>query len=110
MLTSCATSGYETAAPNQQTIGCKDKADCDSKWSKAQVWLVNNSGWKIQIANDVVLQTYGPGDSTRAAFTLTKSTNADGSGSINASAACGNIFGCVPRIPPQLDSLRSFIN
>ena len=75
---------------------CKDKADCDAKWSKTQAWVVNNTRWKIKIATDTIIQTEGPFDQTDLAFTATKQINKDGSGEIGISAGCGNFFGCIP--------------
>ena len=90
-----------------QPVKCSDKADCDAKWGKSLAWVANNGRWKIQLSNDSIIQTYGPGNSINNAFTVIRQNNADGSGSIDIQVRCGNLFGCTPSVK---DHERAFKN
>lgn len=70
---------------------------CASEWARAQLWIVNHAHWKIQTANDVLIQTYNPGNSDVSyGFTITKEPHSDGRSLIRLALACGNMFGCDP--------------
>ena len=86
------------AAVNQP-ITCKAGPECDAKWSCASAWIAQNSAFKIQTANELIIQTMGPlpYDATPA-FTVTKVANASGDYEISLTAGCDNIFGCIPSI------------
>ena len=68
-LSGCAT----TYMPNATAwIACKGK-QCDALWSRAQVWLATNSSYRIQIANENIIQTYGPLEGVgEVAYTITR--------------------------------------
>jgi hypothetical protein len=100
--------GNTTAAA--ETVKCRDKDDCAEKWSKAQVWLATHSKWKIQTASDSVIQTFGPGSSSDAAFTIARIIRADGSGEIDIRAMCGNLFGCIPTTKELEAHFRNYLN
>jgi hypothetical protein len=78
----------------KQPLTCKDKAQCDVYWQRAQTYIVKNSRWKIQLSNDTLIQTYGPGDDPYLAYTVNKVLKSDGSAEIEVSTRCGNMFGC----------------
>ena len=84
---------------------CRNDADCKVKWDASQLWLAKNSPMKIQIATDVVLETYG---STRGklAFRVTKEPIGAGEYRIFAEAGCDNPFGCSPMSPK--DAVKRF--
>lgn len=89
---------------------CTSKAECDTDWSRAQVWVAQHSAYRIQIASQSVIETYGPGGSSPAlAYELTRSPNNDGTETIHAVAACDNIFVCRPSPTLALLSLRIFM-
>lgn len=76
---------------------CDSSNSCTLMWQRAQLWLVNNSTWRLQMANDTLLQTFGPGDSTDVAYTVTRTPLGGDRYQIAMRAGCGNIFGCVPK-------------
>ncbi len=80
--------------------GVRCAAPCQAEWTRAQLWLVNHAQWKLQLVNDVLLQTYNPttGDPTYG-FTVTKEPQSDGSGMIRMTVFCGNLYGCDPKPP-----------
>lgn len=91
-------------------VSCKNKADCDAKWQKAQAWVVTNGVWKIELSNDSIIQTHGPANSIDNAFTVTRMNNADGSGKIDIRARCGNLFGCTPTKQEHERAFRNALN
>jgi hypothetical protein len=91
-------------------VKCSSKDECAEKWSKAQLWLTSHSRWKIQTASESIIQTYGPGSSSDAAFTITRLNRADGSGEIDIRAMCGNLFGCIPTTRELETNFRSTLN
>ena len=98
------------AAVNQP-IACKAGPECDAKWSCASAWIAQNSAFKIQTANELIIQTMGPlpYDATPA-FTVTKVANASGDYEISLTGGCDNIFGCIPSIEQSRISFLAFVN
>lgn len=82
---------------------CSDARMCELMWQRAQIWLANNSTWKLQTVTPVILQTYGPGGSASSsldvAYTITKEPLGNDSYRIVMAAACSNMFGCLPKAP-----------
>lgn len=113
IFTGCAAapqlSEYEINELNAP-ISCKDKAECDSKWSKTQSYIVQNSKWKIKVATDTIIQTEGPFDQMELAYSATKSINSNGSGEITVQAACGNYFACETNPKNAIIQLKRNIN
>lgn len=111
-LSACATAGPDpyTLAELQSPFICENKAQCDLFWQRAQVWIAQNSTYKIQTATDTVIQTYGPlGSRVDLAFQITRIPNADGSAQIKMSAGCANIFGCRPDKFGAILEFRGFV-
>ncbi|WP_200888011.1 hypothetical protein, partial [Shewanella sp. ECSMB14102] len=77
-LASCATTpSADIQAKRAQleatTPVCIDEKDCKAKWEAAQLWIVRNAGFKLQIVTDVLLQTYNAtGGSPSLAVQATK--------------------------------------
>lgn len=60
-------------------VTCADEADCRLKWARAVAWVAENSAFKIQIANDTLIQTFGPsGYIHGTAFIVTRMPAASG--------------------------------
>lgn len=90
---------------------CQSKQQCDFLWQRAQVWVNQNSAWRIQTANDVIIQTFGPGgDSPDTAYTIQREPNQDGSAAITISANCANFIGCIPEIPVAIRSFKQYLS
>jgi hypothetical protein len=101
MAGALAMGGCASKQPADATLSCQNQKDCAAKWSRALVWVARRSAWRIQTQSDSVIQTFGPVDvDARTGYTVTKTTNLDGSGVIEFSAACGNAFRCTP--PPSV--------
>lgn len=92
-LAGCATH-YQPSA--RAGIVCEG-ARCDRLWQRSQTWLATNSRYRIQIANDAIIQTYGPHEGVydAVAYTLTKQQNPDGKTLISIYGTCREVvIGC----------------
>ncbi len=92
-------------------ISCQNKAHCDRVWGAAQIEIVNRSTFRLQIANESVIQTYGPNGGDFA-YEATRTINPDGTGVILVRALCfSTVYGCVrdPSVATQqlTDTLRA---
>jgi hypothetical protein len=74
---------------------CEGERECAAKWDAAQLHVVKNSGFKIQLVTNVLISTYNSvGGSTALAWRITKEPVGGGRTRIVAMAYCGNMFGC----------------
>ena len=97
-------------AEAQTPLTCSTKAECDLYWQKAQIWLVNNSAYRVQSATDTVISTYGPiNGQPNFAFTITKLPNGNGGALITLQGACGNMFGCIPPLEGFVLNFRRYV-
>ena len=112
ILSACATA----TTPQQKArweleasrpVTCSQGSDCETKWARALNWVQDHSRWKLRIANEAIITTEGPFDTTDAAYSITKVPAGTGTYNIVFRAGCGNIFGCVPSI---LELQASFVN
>lgn len=109
VMAGCATVTPDQRARWDETAAiCYSKPDCDAKWAAARNWIQGNSGYKIQIYSDDLIETYNsmqydPKIAVRAVKTpLSVSKNGDESYVIGVKVSCGNIFGCVPSIDESI--------
>jgi hypothetical protein len=102
-----------TAAPPQEPIlpvVCRAGADCDAKWSRAVAWVTNNSGYKIQVQTEALIQTYGPANGdTWLAATVNKVAKGGDQYEIAGALSCGNMFGCYPAPRAALLEFNRFV-
>jgi len=97
-LAGCAVAERREAQLVDTPVFCNGEKDCMEKWEKAEVWVTNNSKWRIQRASNTVIQTYGPGTTEAdTAFKITKIPLGDGKYEIRMEARCNNWFGCFPK-------------
>jgi hypothetical protein len=112
VLTGCATVGPDpqTLSQLQEPLICADKTECDFFWQRAQIWIANNSTYKIQTATDTIIETYGPmGTRVELAFRAIRIPNMNGSAQITLAAGCNNIFGCQPDKYQSILNFRAFV-
>lgn len=84
-------------------LRCATAAQCDRWWRASQVWLVNASGLKLQIATDAVLQTYGSSPQTPLwAFTITRAPHPEGGEVFDIRADCARGYSCAPALESVL--------
>jgi len=102
LVSGCATHNSPEAmakkAELQKTIPvCSGEADCKAKWEAAQLWVVHNAAYKIQIMSDVLIETYNATNSEPSiAARVTKEPLGGGKYRLLVSVWCDNVFGCVP--------------
>ncbi len=107
-MAGCATNQVDpaTQAKANEPLLCDGKAQCDRYWQAAQVWVVGNSGYKVQTVTDSVIQTYGPmGHDTTLAFVVLREPQGGEKSRILVKAGCANMFGCHP---PALKAIAEF--
>ncbi len=94
----------------ERPLVCNDKAQCDRYWQAAQVWIAENSNFKIQTISDTLIQTYGPvSPDTDLAYTVMKVPQSGGANRIMIRAGCGNMFGCHPRPAEAAAKFKSYV-
>jgi len=87
---------------------CKAGQSCDVMWDAAQLWVVHNADYKIQMVTNVLIETYNPGrNSADIAARITKEPIGNDEYKIVASIWCNNLFGCIPN---PLDAILDFNN
>lgn len=109
LLSGCGTFYKPTA---QAGVDCEG-ARCDRIWQRAQTWLALRSQYRIQIANDAVIQTYGPHEHIHdaVAYTVTKLPQANGKTLISIHGQCyPTIYGCVYDPAPLTNQLYDELN
>lgn len=90
-LAGCMTHREYITVPAPQ---CSSPESCKMMWDAAQLFVARNSDQKIQIATDVLIETYNPTYSTNIAMRVTKEHLGGGLYKISADAFCSNPFGC----------------
>jgi hypothetical protein len=90
-------------------ITCSEGQDCEVKWGRAFRWVQDNSRWNIRTANDTLITTEGPRDTTDAGYEISKDLTDKGIYSISFHAWCGNRFGCFPSISELQVSFVTFV-
>lgn len=74
-----------------------EEPDCKLLWERAMFYVSNNAGFKMQIANDSLIETFNPTDySVKLAYRIQKQPLGGGKYKILTSAWCANLFGCHP--------------
>ena len=107
MLTACASRGAPPVPPTPPTaadladaktpVRCGSREQCERWWRTAQVWVVKNAGYRVQIATDAIVQTAGPDSGSSSWFFLaTRAPHGDGGEAIEIEARCGSGASCAP--------------
>lgn len=112
LLTGCATVQVDPSVETEARapLICKDKAQCDYYWQRAQVWIAQNSHYRIQSVTDTVISTFGPVRSdTRYAYQVVRVPKSDGSAQITIGGACDNIFGCSSDLFSDIVHFKRFV-
>ena len=97
-LMGCATRQPPSAADQTdayEPLVCVGPAQCQTAWRRAQLWLVDNSHWKIQIATEVVIETYNGDPYTPFRhYVLTREPLGGDRERIKIASGCPNTYGC----------------
>ncbi len=107
-VTGCVTP--PPAKPVGEPPVCITDADCAAKWDASQLFVVKNAGLKIQLATNVLIETYNSTDySSAIAMQVTKEPLGGGMYRFVAKAWCANMFGCTRRPNDVLADFNSQI-
>ena len=113
ILSSCSPmpSSEQAATPeSKEPVLCINKAQCDAYWQRAQAWVANNSGYRLQTVTDVVIETYGPvSTQTGLAFRITKVPDDKEGARIFVIPSCANVFGCTPTPTDAVIAFKRFV-
>lgn len=112
VLNGCATAPVDPsiAAAANEPLLCSDKKQCDFYWQRAQIWVTQNSGYRIQSATDTIIATYGPSNSkVELAHQIVRIPNEDGSARITIASGCDNIFGCRPNKDVDTAAFKRYV-
>lgn len=95
----CAT--HELSAELQNELNaplyCEGEKQCKTMWERATFFVNKNAGFKLQVHNDTVIQTFNPSEhSPKLAFSISKEPIGNDRYQITIEAWCANIFGCNP--------------
>lgn len=113
LLSGCAQQQAISPGLQQEALApllCSSKPQCDLYWQRAQAWLVVNGAFRIQLANDTVIQTYGPLPNGGAlAYRVTKLPTTLESARIVINGNCDNMLGCNPNLMEAAVSFKRFV-
>lgn len=88
---------WHNPAGGAAAVSCLDRPHCDRVWAAAQAEVMSLSNYRIRLATDAVIETFGPLKyGSGVAFALVRTFSADGSGRIAIRALCdATIYGCI---------------
>ena len=88
-------------------VECTGAEECALLWRRAQAWVAQNSGFKIQVATEMVLETFSaPNYSMRWAFRAVRQPMGKNSERIIIEPSCGQ----APLCTRSRDSLVAAFN
>ncbi len=109
VLVCIALSACQTYPPTATTSVSCSAATCDDMWRYAQAWIAQNSAYRIRLANDVVIETFGPlesGPVSGLAYKLVKTGPAGRAGTISITSACNaTVYGCI-NVDPSIGATQ----
>jgi hypothetical protein len=111
-VSSCTGKGGPDANLSTAPISCQAGSDCDTKWARANEWVTENSGLKIQSKSDTQIKTVQPpgSDSRTLAVTITRNaTSKPGIYEISFVGGCPSMFSCVPPVAETRAGFVAFV-
>lgn len=81
-------------------VSCID--NCSIEMSRALIWISNQQGIKVSVANDSIIQTDGV---TKDSYSLNYTIVKTGS-TLIINTSCPNIYGCAQDFGQMIDSLK----
>lgn len=94
----------------ESPLYCGNDAECKVMWERATYFVTANAGFKIQIHNDTVIETYNPTEySPSLAFSISREPLGDGRYQIWTKAWCANMFGCQPHHAEGIARAKRYI-
>ncbi len=121
-LTGCAP-GYNDPNPEGDPalksevlspLYCDGDEQCKEYWQKSQLWISQNSAWRIQTVTDTIISTYPPLDPYpwRTAYQVTKEPLGKGKYQIKITPYCQSVFfpKCSPKIFPAVFGFKRYVS
>ena len=112
LLVGCATTP-DNPASNAEAVApliCNSKEQCDLYWQRAQAYVAATSGYRIRLANDTVIETFGPfGSKVDIAFKVTKVPENNSAARIYVNAFCDNFIRCYPTRTDAIVGFKRFV-
>lgn len=79
----------------QVPLDCEGAEECSFIWRRAQAWVANNAGYKVQTATDTLIQTYSGGAyETRWSFKVVREPLTRTKDRVRFAASCGQVNLC----------------
>jgi|GEM_PF-6485604 len=111
-------SGCKSVSPQQQAAidesipVCNSESDCETKWTAAGSWVLNNTKSTLQIYSDNLIETDPPAkhSASLAARITKKPLRLAGLYQISATVWCDSFLGCEPKIADALLDFNSYVN
>ena len=114
LLAGCAAPRPRTEAvlpPPAPRLVCHGADECNFVWRRAQAWVADNAGFKIQVATDSVIATYNaPVYPTGWAFQVRRVPMTRDSDQIELRANCGEVPLCSRGYADTVRSFLAFLN
>lgn len=112
-LAGCATQPPPTAeerAAAEKPLICQGPEQCATYWQRATFYISTNSRFKIQTANENLIQTFTPtGGTTSPGYMVTREPLGGGAFRLWVKVACDNMFGCHPPMYQEVGRLKRYI-
>jgi hypothetical protein len=107
----CAGGGGPAGLSKPAQITCQAGPDCDAKWARANKWLSESSGLKIETKKDSQIKTVqSKGDSRVLVVTITKNaTSKPGVYEISFIAGCPSQLSCLSPIAESRAQFANFV-
>lgn len=76
-------------------LTCEGADECGKLWRRAQIWVAENAGFKIQVATDAVIETYSaPAYSSKWAMRLVRIPREGAKEELQLTLSCGQVPLC----------------
>jgi hypothetical protein len=97
--------------PKPGQIRCQVGPGCDKKWARANTWVTDDLGLKIQTKTDALIKTVQSSPDTRIlVVTITKNTTLQsGVYEIDFVGGCSSILSCIPSVAESRARFASFL-
>jgi hypothetical protein len=108
----CRGGSPEGAGSSKPQIFCQAGPDCDKKWARANTWMTEKSGLKIQSKSDAQIKTeQSPRyDNRTLVITVTRNaTTKPGIYEISFVGGCPSALSCVPSIAESRAAFVAFV-
>jgi hypothetical protein len=111
LLAACAPSGMKPSAEDKAevSVACDPGQDCQEKWKLARQWVEDNSHFPILRETDDEITTDASSGTLYPVVTIRKMHQED-SASIEFTAVCENLIGCVPSEDSYQKSFSDYVD